>query len=421
MKTVFAHALRMVRRNLRSYRLLSVTIVLSFSALLGYMLVTDSNIYNQYKTLFCQDPNLLTVWNCPVSETALLDRYEKKAKELDPELFSCRSYDCLCKLGGLYQTEDGRKVSLDTVMVHSVPIWSLWDRTNDVTIQWLDRGTHDGVSLLPGQALITDQLYYALGLDKTESPELRVNLENPATSAGQTHDLRLQIVGLIPSPEGSVLEFREDGIPTQRYAGTELVLSFTDWNPEAAPELIWFVTEELYSQKPLEVLELSRQMLPGRTARSAAQQQQDALKAIRTEKKTKAYIAMALFILLGINLYSSFANALNERKFEIGVKRAIGAAKWSIVRQFLYESLCLMLANILVSVWLVTAGLIAFKYVREHLPVESRLYCANWVIDFSPYSLAMSAVCAAGLTLVFSLIFAWRSTQVEIVRYLKAE
>ena len=87
---------------------------------------------------------------------------------------------------------------------------------------------------------------------------------------------------------GSVLEFGENGLPSQRYAGTELILSFADWNPSVAPERIWFVTEELYSQKPMELVELSKQMLPGRSASSVALEQQDALKTICTEKKTKA-------------------------------------------------------------------------------------------------------------------------------------
>lgn len=421
MKSVFTHALQMVRRNLRSYLLLSVTIVLSFSALLGYMLVTDSNIYNQNKALFRRDPKLLTVWSCPMAEVPLLDRLEHKAKTVDPELFASKTYNCMCKLGGTYQTDSGQEVRLDTVMVHSVPLWSLWDRTNDVEICWLDGQPHDGVSLLPGQALLTDQVYYALGLDHADSRQVRFLLSDPSTSLGRSYLVTVQIVGLIPSPMGSVLEFGENGLPSQRYAGTELILSFADWNPSVAPERIWFVTEELYSQKPMELAELSKQMLPGRSASSVALEQQDALKTIRTEKKTKAYIAMALFVLLGINLYSSFANALNDRKFEIGVKRAVGASEWSIVRQFLYESVCLMLVNTLLSVWLVTVCLIGLKYVREHLAEESRFYCETFIVYLSPYSLGMFAVCAAGLTLVFSLIFAWRSTRVEIVRYLKAE
>ena len=44
----------MVSRTLQSYMLLSVTIVLSFSLLLGYLLYTDPASYNKYKDI---EPN----------------------------------------------------------------------------------------------------------------------------------------------------------------------------------------------------------------------------------------------------------------------------------------------------------------------------------------------------------------------------
>lgn len=43
------HAVVMAGRTLKSYALLSVTIVLSFSLLLGYLVYTDSSLYNDYK------------------------------------------------------------------------------------------------------------------------------------------------------------------------------------------------------------------------------------------------------------------------------------------------------------------------------------------------------------------------------------
>ena len=49
---IFHHSLTMVGRTLRSYMLLSVTIVLSFSLLLGYLGFVDSEIYNEYKHIF---------------------------------------------------------------------------------------------------------------------------------------------------------------------------------------------------------------------------------------------------------------------------------------------------------------------------------------------------------------------------------
>ena len=46
------HAMIMVGRSIRSYGLLSVTIIMSFSLLLGYLLYMDSSLYNRYKELF---------------------------------------------------------------------------------------------------------------------------------------------------------------------------------------------------------------------------------------------------------------------------------------------------------------------------------------------------------------------------------
>ena len=51
-RSILGHAFVMGRRNLKSYGLLSVTIVLSFSLLLGYLLLTDSATFNKYKDLF---------------------------------------------------------------------------------------------------------------------------------------------------------------------------------------------------------------------------------------------------------------------------------------------------------------------------------------------------------------------------------
>jgi ABC-type antimicrobial peptide transport system permease subunit len=58
---------------------------------------------------------------------------------------------------------------------------------------------------------------------------------------------------------------------------------------------------------------------------------------------------------------------------------------------------------------------IIYKFFME------RTEWKDYIIYFSPYSIAMFAVCAVTLTVVFSLIFAYKSTQVQIVDYLKAE
>ena len=122
-----------------------------------------------------------------------------------------------------------------------------------------------------------------------------------------------------------------------------------------------------------------------------------------------------MLFLLGINLYSSFSNALERRKYEIGVKRAIGASGGSIMRQFLTESMLVMLVNIVASILIVVEVLVDYKlYVQL---VEG----AQWIDSISIHSILMFLVCSVSLTVAFCLLFAYKSTKVEIAQYLKAE
>lgn len=54
-----AHASKMMLRNRKSYALLSVTIVLSFSVLLCYLGFVDSGTYHDYKEVFAVPGNVV--------------------------------------------------------------------------------------------------------------------------------------------------------------------------------------------------------------------------------------------------------------------------------------------------------------------------------------------------------------------------
>jgi hypothetical protein len=79
-----------------------------------------------------------------------------------------------------------------------------------------------------------------------------------------------------------------------------------------------------------------------------------------------------------------------------------------------------MAVNILLSISLVADVAVIYKYIVEHTPDETGAY-PDFILYISPYSAAMFGICALSLTVVFSLIFAYKSTRVEIVQYLKAE
>ena len=145
------------------------------------------------------------------------------------------------------------------------------------------------------------------------------------------------------------------------------------------------------------------------------------LEAIQTQKGTKALIACAMLLILGINLYSSFSNALSERKFEIGVKRAIGASSFHIVRQFLYESITVMVVNILISIALVVDAGLIYRLVVQNTRGKTDFLYETYTLYLSPYSMGIFLTSAVTLTVVFSLIFAYKATQVQVIDYLKAE
>lgn len=148
---------------------------------------------------------------------------------------------------------------------------------------------------------------------------------------------------------------------------------------------------------------------------SVADAQEEALINIRAQKSTKGIIAIVLLLLLGINFYSSFSNALERRKYEIGVKRAIGASGISIMGQFLLESMMVMLVNIAASIIIVLDVLVGYKLYQKL--VEGN----TWTVNISIHTILMFLVCSLPLTTAFSLLFAYKSTKVEIVQYLKAE
>ena len=65
---ILRHGATMVRRKIKSYALLSVTIVLSLSLLLGYVLYTDSSLYNRYKKIFSQRRGDVVIYDTSMNQ-----------------------------------------------------------------------------------------------------------------------------------------------------------------------------------------------------------------------------------------------------------------------------------------------------------------------------------------------------------------
>ena len=423
---ILRHAAGMVRRNLRSYSLLSVTIVMSFSLLLGYLGLMDSQHYNDYKILFSNDRNLISVF-LQENSGSVAELLQQKAESCGTTHTLQTFYTGLLMDLGEVSLPTGEKLDgtfLSNIFCIPRGAWWLEIGGEKAEVTWLDGRERTDYRLESGQILMDEEMFYALGLDEN-GPTVGLRLTgDDAMSRRKVLEGVYTVVGTVPSREKIALDWETlaavGGVTVADGYKPTLVFSTEDLSPAIQPELSWQRELYFYTDEPESVTQMIREAFPALYVSTVWEDQDRAMEIIRAEKETKAIVASVLLLLLGINLYSSFANALNDRKFEIGVKRAIGASKWSVIRQFLYEGMLVMVTDILLSVAIVTDIAIVYRLIREATPDEWGLHY-DFILYISPYSVAIFAICAAVLTVVFSLVFAYKSTQVQIVDYLKAE
>ena len=169
---ILRHSLTMVGRTLRSYILLSVTIVLSFSLLLGYLGFVDSEIYNEYKHIFQINRGILKV-NDGLGNTAKFDALLEKVSVMDDTSFYT-VYDAWVHMSdSKFTTDDGitlppRQIAVFYLSGH---VWEFIRHTGEkYNLQWIDGQEHDGVDLRQGEAVLDLATFCALGLNEMDEP-----------------------------------------------------------------------------------------------------------------------------------------------------------------------------------------------------------------------------------------------------------
>lgn len=436
MASVLCHAFQMVLRTWKSYALLSVTIVLSFSLLLGYLTFSDSGIYNEYKELFSYRREDIR-YRISADDADRLPLLVDGLSAMENTAYYVAYVYHLGYMSTKYAFErNGEQIELYPAVTgflmpdYSWPedVENLYWNDQPMDIVWLDGQEHKDFTLEADQVILTEALYRTLELDQQETPVFQLNLQYgqkiPLRVAGYSKEYTCE---MWQANRNEYVQSADNGLfhlilstkfieYAQLYNKDFYGLGTYDPMHDISLDFLYV---QIYSETPEKVLGLLESM--DSTGYSAIYMQQNAaLDEIRPQKQVKSTITCALLLILGVNLYSCFSNALNDRKFEIGVKRAMGASGFDIVRQFLYESCIVMAANILLSISLVADVAVVYKYIVERTPDAKGVY-PNYILYLSPYSAAMFSICALSLTVVFSLVFAYKSTRVEIVQYLKAE
>ena len=403
------HSLTMVRRNIRVYMKLSVTVVISFSLLLGFLVFTDAQLYNKYKELFAQPREVVLCYNhgTPAAYHALLAQIERDIPDAD-------SYGYVA-IDGISEYENGKVNAMCSFLpAGGVPVytWGALDLGHDLYYPNPVRliGEKQGFDVKGNEVIINESWYKALTEEgATEAVRIPIHFN---WQDGKSVDWELSVIGVCEDTAQDVVRTDKTGFEMNYghvYLSAEL-LSRADAGEFSAVEEYWVWAN---TTAPEKVISYARalEFVPY----SVVEAQDAANTVLKIEKTSKAYIAAIILVLLSINLYSSFSNALQERRYEIGVKRAIGASKMHIVRQFLYESLCVLLFDTVLATALVFDIMIGYKTYQAFVLGK------EWIIYASSYSVMMFLVCSLSLSVVFSLIFAFRSMQVEIISNLRNE
>lgn len=130
---------------------------------------------------------------------------------------------------------------------------------------------------------------------------------------------------------------------------------------------------------------------------------------------TKRLVGILVFVLLFMNLSASFTNALKDRRYEIALRRSLGASPWRILQEFFLESAIVNFSAFLLSMILVTAiwyGYRLIVYFRSGLRYTVFLTEGDILV----YVLMFLSI------LIFSGIqFAFQAMQTNIVQALQGE
>lgn len=408
-RTEIMHSFLMVRKNLKNYVLLSVTIVLSFSFLLLFFIFSDSNTYNKYKEDFSIPPTVAEV------SDALLGMGSDSSY-----VTSIKHNTLIDKLKKMENTQYFQYYSLQTELNHysndnNTVIAQIFFMPNDFIGLYMDGGR--GFKYIEGLSgecaiknpneIIVDKYFYDLISQQNNNQVTTVDIPIEDIN-GVTEFKKFKIVGVATNHK-NVGPITSDEGHTSHFISIYMSQELLQWYNINNLERRILINSDNIS----EVIELGKNM--NLTMLSSYTAQLNANKEIRNQIFLKGITIAILFSLLGINLYSSFNNALKERCFEIGVKRAIGAGKKDIISQFFFEGLIVMFANALISIFIALNISVVYKFIKK------LVFNNQWTIYINQYSVILFLFSVIFLSISFSLLFAYQSTLVEIVKHLKSE
>ena len=388
-KTVY-EGCKQAKKNSKSYMFLSVTIVLTFSIIGFYMAYNDSNIYNMYKNIMKESSNVAFVQYDNGDENKIdlfcdkLDSMTDTHYYLTSEVTGITLFD---------NKIDGVNIKLILRVIPNNAWAYYW--ASGYRAELVNGETNFHIN--KNEIIVCESLYRLIESSNKSEDGLYLNL---------THDKKMKVVDACKDWDEYDRIEQENGEETYFFYALVSQDSVEDMEKINGQIVV-------YSQEIEQVERYAKDLeLP---FSSYSYEKQEMNKKITESIEIKKIILVILMIILGINMLSSFMNALSERKYEISIRRALGAGKGSVVLQFLIEGIVVIAIDILVSVAIIMDMLAVVKIYYYLVKKE------EWIINITHYSSSIFFICCIFLALFFSAIFAVLSTRVEIIKYIKGE
>lgn len=395
----------MLMRNMRSYKNLSITVVFSFMILAGYLIYSDSKIYNNYKTVKTFPDNVLGIDKENGEGSIEKIKNAINVNKIEADYYTYNQINLKLREYGdrlwltLKTVPEGEK----SMFIHAASGGVLGMK--EVRVTYCDESRK---SLLGNEAVIEKSFYEALG-----KPDMPFEFSTEYINYnGKADCFVMTVVGIFDCDGMYELKYDDDlGWSGEAYVYIcEEGLDIGNFDERYSTRSGIIIVSEYLEQ----VEEIVNRYIDT-ACFTAYKNYMEEADVKRKNASDKAIISTMLVMILGINLYGCFANVISERKYEIGVKRALGASKFNIVVQFMAESFVLLAADIFIAIDMVLvlfSGYKLYRYIKQS---------EMWIIYVSGYSAAIFFVCAIGITVFLSIILSYKATQVEIAEELKAE
>ena len=136
------------------------------------------------------------------------------------------------------------------------------------------------------------------------------------------------------------------------------------------------------------------------------------MEVVRPDNKIAVWLAFGFLALCIVNTMGLLLAKFSTRGAEVGVRRALGAARGAVFRQFLVETSVIGLAGGLLGLLLAHASLWLIRKQAQDLSAVAHM---DWTM------LAATFAIAIGASLVAGLLPTWRACQVSPALQLKSQ